>query len=411
MFTNLKRSAFLFLIIFTAAALMGFRSPQSDQIEFKNVQFFYEYGESATIQAEFESALAIESINLYIHPDKQLTNTIEITDFKQGEILQEISSSQLNFYPFTRVYYWFEVNFENGASYTSSSFWFDYIDNRSAWKTREFENLTIYWQNEPESFATDVYNTAKLGLEEINKRLDTSLPDNFKIVIYPDALSLQSALNIRDALWVAGHASPDIGLVILSIPSGPNQSLELERQLPHELMHLMHYQIAGPSYEDQPTWLKEGLASNVELYPNPDYKRILEKAVEAKSIVAMTEYCNQFPIDASGAFQAYAQSASFVNYLNDQYGSDKFQQLTLNYRNGLSCEEGFYQTYNETIFVVEKDWKKTILNMDVSPLGEVDLSAEQVSESMNSFSPYLLLSVFLILPPIISGFVLRKRDE
>lgn len=404
------------LIIFLsvlAFPLMGSQNAQAEQVTFENVQFFYEYGNSATIQAEFTSKQPIQGINLFIHPDQQFTSVIKIEKFDQNQILQEISTANLNFYPFTRVYYWFEVNFTNGKTFTSSSFWFDYVDNRFDWKQRAFDNINIYWQGEEDQFAQDVYNTSKLGLEKITEILDTSLPEEFKIIIYPDALSLQSALNMQDQLWVAGHANPSLGMVILSIPPGPNQKLELERQLPHELMHLMEYQIAGPSYDKQPTWLKEGLASLVELYPNPDYQRIIQKASQEKNIKPIVSYCNQFPADASGAFLAYAQSWSFLKYINDQYGSSSIQQLFLNYRDGFGCEEGFEQTYGKTIFEVEKEWKKTMLNMDVSLINDISISSQQISSSINVYSPYLLLSAILLVPPFFSGLWLsyKRKNE
>jgi hypothetical protein len=390
---------------------MGSQNAQTEQVSFENVQFFYEYGKSATIQAEFTSKQPIQAVNLYIHPDQQFTRVIEIEKFDQNQILQKISTSNLTFYPFTRVYYWFEVDFTNGKTYTSSSFWFDYVDNRFEWKQRSFDNIKIYWQNEEDQFAQDVYNTTKLGLEKITEILDGSLPEEFKIVIYPDALSLQSALNMQDQLWVAGHANPSLGMVILSIPPGPNQKLELERQLPHELMHLMEYQIAGPSYENQPTWLKEGLASLVELYPNPDYQRIIQKATQEQNIKPIVSYCNQFPADASGAFLAYAQSWSFLKYLNDQYGSNSIQQLFLNYRDGFGCEEGFEQTYGKTLFEVEKEWKKTMLKMDVSLISDMTISSQQLSSSINVFSPYLVLSAILLVPPFFSGLWLSYKRK
>jgi hypothetical protein len=200
-------------------------------------------------------------------------------------------------------------------------------------------------------------------------------------------------------------------MVILSIPPGPNQKLELERQLPHEMMHLIEYQLAGPSYDRQPTWLKEGLASMVELYPNPDYQRIIQKAAQDQTLKPMVSYCDQFPADASSTFLAYAQSWSFVKYLNDQYGSNSIQQLFLTYRDGLGCEEGFLRIYNKSLFEVEKEWKKNILNMDVSPFSDLILSPKQLSTSISIFSPYLLLSAILIIPPFFSGLWLRSKRK
>ena len=68
---------------------------------------------------------------------------------------------------------------------------------------------------------------------------------------------------------MAGHAAPDLGVVLISIPAGPDEGLEMQRQIPHELMHLAQYEVIGENFTNQPYWLIEGMASEAELYPNP----------------------------------------------------------------------------------------------------------------------------------------------
>ena len=95
----------------------------------------------------------------------------------------------------------------------------------------------------------------------------------------------------------------------------------MERQIPHEIMHILEYQITGTSYNQIPVWLLEGLASSAELYPNPDYQQVLEKAVDEDSLLPMSVLCQDFPRDLSGALLAYAQSNSFVRFLNQNFGT------------------------------------------------------------------------------------------
>ena len=82
--------------------------------------------------------------------------------------------------------------------------------------------------------------------------------------------------------WVAGHANPDLGVVLVSIAPGENQSMEMERQIPHELAHVLLYRLTGPAYANLPNWLTEGIASQVEGYPNADYTQVLTASAQTK---------------------------------------------------------------------------------------------------------------------------------
>ena len=79
-----------------------------------------------------------------------------------------------------------------------------------------------------------------------------------------------------------------------------------------------------------PTWLIEGLASINEIYPNPYYHTILSQAVDRDGLLSFSDICQNFPVDASGAYLAYAQAASFTRYLFDQYGAEGLETLIEN---------------------------------------------------------------------------------
>ncbi len=79
-----------------------------------------------------------------------------------------------------------------------------------------------------------------------------NIPNPVIIYVYRDPADLQSALSLVQQSWVAGHANPDLGIILLSIPDSPSQRMELERQIPHELMHLLLYQKTVDSYTSLP---------------------------------------------------------------------------------------------------------------------------------------------------------------
>jgi len=157
----------------------------------------------------------------------------------------------------------------------------------------------------------------------VHRLLLLPVPSGLDIYIYADSRTLQSALSPNSESWVAGHAEPDLGVIVVALPPGPDQRLLIQQRIPHELMHVLLYQSTDPGYANLPIWLSEGLASLVELYPNSDYQVLLENAVEKDSLIPMAALCPSFPRQASSALLSYAQAASFTRFLHNSYGTNR----------------------------------------------------------------------------------------
>ncbi len=185
----------------------------------------------------------------------------------------------------------------------------------------------------------------------------------------------------------------------MSIPQGPEQRLELERQLPHEMVHILQYQKLGESYQKLPLWLIEGTASLAELYPNPDYQWVLEKTVSQNALTPIANLCSVFPQEASGAFLAYAQSTSFVRYLYQKFGITKMEELMQNYQDGLGCEQGVMATFGISLRQLESDWQREALGVNVELL------------ALQNLIPFFLLAVAILLPPLVSSFSFHNKTK
>jgi hypothetical protein len=217
------------------------------------------------------------------------------------------------------------------------------------------------------------------------------------VYVYSNQADLQSAFQLGQLNWVAGHASPETGVVIISVAPGPDQELELERQLPHEMMHILQYIVAGNAFQQVPFWLSEGMASLSELYPNPDYGRVLENARQQQNVLAMETLCTGRPDQASSAFLAYAESASFVRFLHQSYGSSGLVNLIDQYRNGLGCSEAVQSAFGKSLTELDTQWRQNVLHEDV------------VQIAISNLSPYLLLLGLIVMVPLLVGFGLRRK--
>jgi hypothetical protein len=207
---------------------------------------------------------------------------------------------------------------------------------------------------------------------------------------------MKEALRPSSEAWVAGHADPDLGVVLVALPPGPDQRLLIERRIPHELAHVALYQAARLGYQNLPVWLNEGIASLAELYPNPDYRIVLEDALERNSLLSMDSLCQTFPRDVSNALLAYAQAASFTGYLRDTYGISGLQKLVETYANGLDCERGAKVALGMDLTQLERQWQRDALAQNVSLTVFIKLL------------PWLVLVVAVLAVPL--ALLFRRRQ-
>lgn len=367
----------------TAATLVA--ASANDIVQ--DVGVFYRFGEEVIIQAQFSNPAEIQEAYLFIKPIGENARFEKLEVGEDGNALLVYDAARFPLRPFAHTQYWFRIVTAAGEEIESQRYAFEYVDNRFEWTSLVNDQYQVNWYEGDRGFGQQVLNAAENGLQSAQTYLLLPPPEPVIIYVYASAADLRKTLQRGQESWVAGHTSPDLGVIVVSIPPGAEQNLELERQIPHELMHLLQYQLVGDDYQKIPPWLLEGMASLAETYPNPDYSRGLSKAVESQSLLPVSSLCRQMPREASQAFLAYAQSASFVKFLHQEYGSEGLKTLLLFYQTGLGCEEGVQAALGRSLTQLEGQWQSESLK--VNP----------VEYALRQMAPYLLLLLVILIPP------------
>lgn len=364
---------------------------QDDTYQFQsNVEIHY--GASITITASISSPVPLVRASVFLRPKSGENTTVleaDITSEVDRYYLDiSLSMEPAPFYPFEVVTTWWQFDFENGASWSSPTDSFRYEDTRFPWHVKLDNNISIHWVEGGAARGEEIYNLTKSSLESIGQSLGLLAPNTLAVYIYPSSGDLQSGLLMGGAPWIEGHTIPELGVVLLAVPNEPESIITLERDVPHELTHLLLYERMQASYSNLPAWLSEGLSTLQERQANPAYRFELEQALEADALLTMESLCANFPISENDALLAYAQSASFTQYLLDVYGMGGILHLLDAYQEGATCTGGVQRIYQRPLSQLENEWRT------------LHLQAPTLWQRMQPILPWgliLLLAIILIM--------------
>lgn len=394
-----QRLRLSFIVILLLLFVFPLNGRAIAQVEPVRSDIEYKFDEWIRIQVTVPQDMGVRSVQAFIQTDDEINTWPSVMlQPEAGNVMFEYNPQEMGLRAFSNLFYWIETTLQNGEISSSPKIPFYYEDNRFEWKRRSHEPFEVFWHEGDSAFGLSLLDVAQQGLTQVQTLMPLPSPDRIRLYAYADAVDMRATFRSSGRSWVGAHTDPDLGVMVVSLPPGPEQRLEMERQIPHELMHILLYQKVGPAYVNLPAWLNEGLASIAELYPNPDYQILLESAYEKETLLPMSTLCIQFPLDAAGAYLAYAQAASFTRYLHEQYGSLLIDQLVRQYATGLDCERGIEVALGTSMSQLERDWRREILGEDPWLTALINLA------------PWLLLlGAILTVPFVLVIVTLRSK--
>ncbi|MDF1498941.1 MAG: peptidase MA family metallohydrolase [Anaerolineales bacterium] len=325
-----------------------------------NTSVEIEFGESirfaTTIEGEEPPIRAV----LFIRSGQNTqfkTRIAEIKTTNPPHAIVEVEPMAINLVPFAQIEYYWQVDLADGVIITSETERMNYHDQRFEWQDFARGSIAAHWVDGDLAWGQNLLAIAESVLPEMRALFGTAADTPIHIYVYPDQSTLQNSLRQAGINQVAAHALPETGAVLLSGKSGSETLIHLEQDIPHELVHVLLHERMRAKKENLPVWLDEGLATHFEQTPRPIYRTALEDAAERDALLAMESLCASFPIAEDEKILAYAQSASFTNYLLDIYGSGGILLLLDAYEEGVSCTGGIQRVYRRSLGQLESEWK------------------------------------------------------
>jgi len=385
-----------------AGVLVGliFHTGVPEGIHIKDIEVSHKFKETLTVQAMIYPSDNIKYVTVHIKSeDNIIDNTYPMILNPSGKIFSSINLEKFPIIPFSTLDIWFDVEKNDGTKFNNEPINYIYEDNRFDWKTIIIDEFVISWYQDNPDLGEKILRSAHEGLTRIQNLFEIPSPKGIHIYAYSDAAEMQEALSLSGS-WVAGHSKPELNIVMVSLPPGSEQKLEIERQIPHELTHVLLFEKIGESYDNLPRWLNEGLATAAEINPNPNHQVILEKAYDHDALIPIEDLCTRFPSNSTNIQLSYAEANSFVSYLQTEYGKKVIEELILSYSNGKSCELGIYNVFDRTLSELEVEWHRAVFD-----------KTSQHSRIEESIPLIIVVAILFIVPIGLGAIRLFKIKE
>lgn len=323
----------------------------------------YSFAQQVTFTLAVTSNAEISEIYLFFRGSKDPdTEKVAVAVENGAGVIRVSYTRDVGLYPlppFDQITYWWQIEDVAGNRLQTEPEEFTYADNRFEWRALSTPGISVHWietRGDP-AYAQTALDIAQASVEEINAELRAPLPDSLDIFLYDTEYHLEGAMVLAGRDWIGGQARPELGVVLVAVPPEQGYGSRMKRYLPHEITHLLVYELVGSEgYRYVPSWLDEGLATSNEQLPTPEYALALEEAQQADGLLSLRDLCVPFSPDPGRAFLSYAQSASVVRFIRQQYGGDAVRRLLAAYANGASCTSGVDDALGISFSRLESDW-------------------------------------------------------
>lgn len=327
----------------------------------------YHFGQQAIFTLEANAPAGIAALYLYLQKGGEERVEVIPVPTEGGTSVRATFARDLRLFPFPpfgEVRWWWEIRDRAGNSLTTDPDVFRYTDNRFDWFCRTSGPITACATADDPPYLQAALDIAALSVDRIGHSLRLAPPDRVEIYLYPSLSDLRAALEMAGREWMGGQARPELGVVLVAVSHDDAFVAQMERQIPHELTHLLVYRLMGPQgYSHIPAWLNEGLAMANEIHPDPSLEALLENAWREGRLLPLENLCLPFPSDPETALLAYAQSGSLVRYIRQQYGDSGIRALLASYADGAGCAAGVRRALHISMEQLERAWRADLAGL------------------------------------------------
>ncbi len=331
---------------------------------------------NSTVQANYPSSL---TFSCYAQSNADITDIRLQYQVEQMSFAEVTSEAKISFNPSMSVNasytldmeqygqippgididYWWIAKDAAGDKLQTAPSHYTVVDSKHTWNNLTQGKINLYWYGQNQSFGQAVMSEAQTALSTLASDTGATPDKTVNISIYTSVDDYAASV-LGAEEWSGGVEFPQYNSILLLIrPSVLNSDLS---GVAHELTHVIVYQVTSNPYNYIPFWLNEGLAMHVQ-FPQGDlpsqFTTALSNAITSNNFISVRSLSDPFSAYPDKAYLSYAESASIVTYLIDQYGPAKMERFLNTFKQGSTYDGALQANYGfdmDGLFTLWKVW-------------------------------------------------------
>lgn len=352
------------LIMGTQATSSG-DSPSG--LTFQTLEVENNYPDSITFYVEAISEIPIRRVDFFYWLQGQEARNLERVNFSSGETVGASftwDTERTTVAPSSPIYFFWELEDEDGTIFTSDELLVYYDDLRFPWNEISDDEIIVRWYEGNQEFGEFIFGTAHESLELMKTTTRSELEFPIIILIYANFEDFASGLYfVQD--WVGGLSFSPLGVTSQFISPIGSEGW-IQAVIPHEIAHLFFYQLVQTNISSWPRWLNEGFAQFFEFNSKEAALNQVEQAARNGALTPLRYIGGSFGQDPEEVNLAYAQSLSIVVFLLETWGEEGLGALIDEIRAGSTINDALLGAFGLTFEEFEARWI-TWLGIPVTP--------------------------------------------
>ena len=237
--------------------------------------------------------------------------------------------------PNTRIAYrWRATN--GGVVTLSAEQTLLYDDDRPglSWHSAAIGDATVHWYGGAEAQARHFGQITANAAAAAETLLGHKLAGPVDIFVYVSHDEFFGALGPGAREWTGAATFPSLRTIFMWLGGG-SQSY-LGRTMTHEVTHVVFHDATANAFHDPPTWFNEGFAVWSEEQTAQARAGTVRSTASSGDLLAFDGISQSFPIGSSAAALAYAEGATMVQMIIDDYGRAAIARIAAAWRGGAS---------------------------------------------------------------------------
>ncbi|MEA2748272.1 MAG: hypothetical protein QOI41_2415 [Myxococcales bacterium] len=231
----------------------------------------------------------------------------------------------------------------------------------STYITRDLGWLKLSFPNVATERVASLLHDADAIKGQLTELLGQPVLDHIEVRITPsfEDMRMLAPVGAPPPSYASGVAYPKLHLVLISMlaPRGADAT-NLDEVFRHELAHIaLEDAVLG---QHVPAWFNEGLAVGFAAENSFDRQKVLGTATINGTLLPLADLDRGFPADHNDVNIAYAESVSFLSFLQSRSDRLRFASTVQRVREGQPFDRALGDAYGSDLRKLEFQWRSEV---------------------------------------------------